>query len=76
MEFTAVGVTVLPGDVVLAKREGVMFIPPHLAEEVVQQSEQISLRDRFGHQRLREGKYTPGQIDVKWTPAIEDDFRK
>ncbi len=69
-------VTVLPGDIVLAKREGVMFIPPHLAEEVVQQSEQISLRDRFGHQRLREGKYTPGQIDVKWTPAIEEDFRK
>jgi 4-hydroxy-4-methyl-2-oxoglutarate aldolase len=69
-------VTVLPGDIVLAKREGVIFIPPHLADEVVQQSEQISLRDRFGHQRLREGKYTPGQIDVKWTPAIEADFRQ
>ena len=69
-------VTVLPGDIVLAKREGVIFIPTHLAEEVVHQSEQIGLRDRFGHQRLREGKYTPGQIDVKWTPAIEDDFRK
>jgi len=68
-------VTVLPGDIVLAKREGIIFIPPHLAEEVVQQSEQISLRDRFGHQRLREGNYTPGQIDVQWTPAIEADFR-
>jgi regulator of RNase E activity RraA len=69
-------VTVLPGDVVLAKREGVIFIPPHLAEEVVRQSEVISLRDRFGHQRLREGKYTPGQIDVTWTPEIEADFRR
>lgn len=69
-------VTVLPGDIVLAKQEGIIFVPPHLAEEVVQQSEQISLRDKFGHQRLREGKYTPGQIDVKWTPAIEEDFRK
>lgn len=68
--------TVLPGDVVLAKREGVIFIPPHLAEEVVSESERISLRDRFGHQRLREGKYTPGQIDTKWTSEIEDDFRK
>jgi 4-hydroxy-4-methyl-2-oxoglutarate aldolase len=69
-------VTVLPGDVVLAKREGVIFIPAHLADEVVRESERISLRDQFGHQRLREGKYTPGQIDVIWTKEIEDDFRK
>jgi 4-hydroxy-4-methyl-2-oxoglutarate aldolase len=69
-------VTVLPGDVVLAKRAGVTFIPAHLAEGVVRESERISLRDKFGHQRLREGKYTPGQIDVTWTKEIEDDFRK
>jgi len=69
-------VTVLPGDVVLAKRAGAMFVPAHLAEEVVRESERIALRDQFGHQRLREGKYTPGQIDVTWTKAIEDDFRK
>jgi regulator of RNase E activity RraA len=69
-------VTVLPGDVVLAKREGVMFIPAHLAEEVVRESERIALRDQFSHQRLREGKYTPGQIDVnKWSREIEEDFR-
>ena len=67
-------VTVLPGDVVLAKREGVIFIPPHLAEAVVDQAERIMLRDRFGHQRLREGNYTPGQIDTKWTKEIEEDF--
>jgi len=69
-------VTVLPGDVVLAKREGVTFVPAHLAEDVVRQSEIISLRDKFGHQRLREGKYTPGQIDVAWSKEIEDDFRR
>jgi 4-hydroxy-4-methyl-2-oxoglutarate aldolase len=68
-------VTVLPGDVVLAKREGVTFVPAHLAEEVVRTAEIISLRDKFGHQRLREGKYTPGQIDVMWTKEIEEDFR-
>lgn len=66
--------TVMPGDVVLGGREGVLFIPAHLAEEVVETSEIISLRDEFGHQRLREGKYTPGQIDAKWTEAIEKDF--
>ena len=66
--------TVLPGDVVLAKREGVIFIPAHLAEKVADRAEEVMLRDQFGHLRLREGKYTPGQIDTKWTPDIERDF--
>jgi regulator of RNase E activity RraA len=63
-----------PGDVVLAKKEGMVFIPPHLAEKVVKESEAITLKDAFGHQRLREGKYTPGQIDGRWTPEIQQDF--
>ena len=65
---------VMPGDAVLAKREGVVFIPAHLVQEVVESSEEVRLRDQFGHQRLREGKYTPGEIDTKWTEAIEKDF--
>jgi len=64
-----------PGDVVLAKREGIVFVPAHLAEKVVTESEAITLRDMFGHQRLKEGKYTPGQIDSRWTPEIREDFR-
>ena len=66
----------LPGDVVLAKREGVLFIPAHLAEKVVRTGEATVLRDRFGHQRLKEGKYTPGQIDGAWSKEIKDDFFK
>jgi 4-hydroxy-4-methyl-2-oxoglutarate aldolase len=66
---------VCPGDVVLAKREGMIFIPAHMAERVVTESEAITLKDAFGHQRLREGKYTPGQIDSGWTPEIKADFR-
>ena len=68
--------TVLPGDVVLAKREGVIFIPAHLAEQVVITSEVVRLRDMFGITRLKEGKYTPGQIDNKWSAEIEKDFSK
>lgn len=66
--------SVMPGDVVLGKKEGVIFIPAHLAQEVVETSEIVRLRDEFGHMRLREGKYTPGQIDRKWTDDIEKDF--
>ncbi len=68
--------TVLPGDVALAKKGGVVFIPAYLVEDVVLNAEFISLRDAFGHQRLREGKYTPGQIDTQWTDEIKKDFLK
>ncbi|MFB0504304.1 MAG: RraA family protein, partial [Candidatus Bathyarchaeia archaeon] len=67
--------TVLPGDVVLGTPTGVIFIPPHLAQEVVERSEDIRLRDEFGKQRLSEGRYTPGQIDRAWTAEIESDFQ-
>jgi 4-hydroxy-4-methyl-2-oxoglutarate aldolase len=66
--------TVMPGDIVLAKKEGVIFIPAHLAEKIVVTSEIVRLRDLFGITRLKEGKYTPGQIDNQWTEAIEKDF--
>ena len=66
--------TVVPGDVVLGRDGGVIFIPPQLAEKVVQDSEITQLRDHFGHQRLREGKYTAGQIDARWSEPIERDF--
>ncbi|MGA0431271.1 MAG: RraA family protein [Flavobacteriaceae bacterium] len=68
--------TVMPGDVVLAKKTGVIFIPAHLAEKVVTTSEIVRLRDLFGITRLKEGIYTPGQIDNKWSEAIEKDFAK
>src|SRR6188472_3144639 len=67
-------VTVMPGDVVLGKLGLVVFVPPHLAEKVVKTSEIVRLRDLFGHQRLREQKYTPGQIDSRWSDEIEKDF--
>jgi regulator of RNase E activity RraA len=69
--------TCLPGDVVLAKREGVVFIPADLAEQVVKKAERIMLHDCFGHQRLKEGKYTPGQIDAeKWSDEIVADYEQ
>jgi regulator of RNase E activity RraA len=68
--------TVLPGDVILARREGVIIIPAPLAEEVVVTAEIVALKDDFGHARLREGIYTPGQIDIPWTAPIKADFFK
>ncbi|MCL5995433.1 MAG: RraA family protein [Chloroflexi bacterium] len=68
------GVTVMPGDLVLGKEDGVIFIPAHLVEKVVKTAEIVALRDKFGKQRLAEGKYTSGQIDTRWADNIEQDF--
>jgi regulator of RNase E activity RraA len=66
--------TVMPGDVVLGRDGGVIFIPPHLAQRVVETSEIVRLRDLFGQQRLAAGVYTSGQIDARWSDEIERDF--
>jgi regulator of RNase E activity RraA len=68
--------TCLPGDLVVAKKYGVIFIPAHLAERVIVAAEVTELRDWFGWQRLAEKKYLPGQIDSRWTDEINADFRE
>lgn len=47
-----------------------------LSERVVKYSEITRLRDIFGHQCLREKKYTVGQIDTAWSAPIESDFTR
>lgn len=66
--------TVMPGDVAVGDPEGVTFIPAHLAEKVADKAELTHLIDEWGHAMLRGGKYTPGQIDAKWTPRMIQDF--
>ena len=68
--------TVMPGDIVLGDPEGLMFIPPQLAERVVETSEDVRRRDRWSALMLQRGKYTPGQLDTTWTDEIEADFAR
>lgn len=71
------GAICLPGDVVLGTSSGITFIPPHLAEECCLVSERTRLRDMFGFERIREGRYSSADIDVhQWAPEIEADFRE
>ena len=65
----------LPGDVVLGTMSGVAFIPPHLAENIACTAEKAHIRDTFSFIRMREGVYTPSQIDSGvWSPAMMEDF--
>ena len=68
------GATVMPGDVVLGSESGIVFIPPHLAQEVVEHSERTRLEDFWGQIRIREGRYTSGQVDGNWTDEMRSDF--
>ena len=65
---------VLPGDLVLAQREGILFIPAHMAEKVINTAIFIGMKDEFGHAMLKSGKYTPGEIDNQWTDKIKEEF--
>lgn len=68
------GAVVLPGDLVLSEREGVLFIPAHMAEQVIATAEFIAVRDRFSKDMLRSGRYNAGQIDNQWTEEIKSSF--
>jgi regulator of RNase E activity RraA len=66
--------TVMPGDIAIGDPEGVTFVPPQLAEKVADDTEMDHLVDEWGHMMLREGKYTPGQIDNQWTKEMIEQF--
>jgi hypothetical protein len=66
--------TVMPGDVAVGDPEGITFVPPQLAEKVADDTEMDHLVDEWGHMMLREGKYTPGEIDGKWTREMIEQF--
>lgn len=65
---------VMPGDVAIGDPEGITFVPPQLAAKVADDTEMDHLVDEWGHMMLREGKYTPGEIDNRWTPQMIQQF--
>jgi len=69
-------VMVLPGDLVIATKEGVLFVPAHMAEQVVSTSEFVIRKDQFGFEMVRNGKYSTGEIDSQWNDDIKTEFLK
>jgi len=82
MELTGINVpvrigraVVLPGDLVLAKPEGVLFIPAILAEDAISSAEFTALTDDYNFELNQEGK-NGAQFEGGWTPAKYDAFAK
>jgi regulator of RNase E activity RraA len=69
-------VMVLPGDLVIATREGVLFVPAHMAEQVVNTAEFVIRKDQFGFEMVRTGKYSTGEIDSQWNDQLKTEFLK
>lgn len=68
---------VMPGDVVLADREGLWFIPPQAVKDVVESGEMSKARDDWSLMMLGTGKYTSRQIYGPLTPELQkvrDDY--
>jgi regulator of RNase E activity RraA len=70
------GAIVLPGDLVITDREGVLFIPAHMAEKVIATAEFMTARANFSRTMLKEGRYSSGQMDSQWTDEIKEHFIK
>ena len=66
----------MPGDVVLGTIAGILFIPPHLAEECCIRAERTQLRETFQFQRIHEGVYNSHEMDSAWSSEIEADFHE
>lgn len=67
--------TVLPGDLVLAKRDGVVFIPAILAEEAIATAEFTKLRDTFNFELNHSGR-NGAEFEGGWNAAKYDAFVK
>lgn len=56
------GTTVMPGDLVVGDREGVYFIPPQFAKEVLDRADEIHIHDEWTKKKFAEGKYKSSDI--------------
>lgn len=65
--------TVLPGDIVYGAGGGVLFIPSHLVQEVVEGAAKTHVKDDFGFEMIGQNKFTTAQIDKNtWTEEMLD----
>lgn len=63
----------LPGDIVYGCSGGVLFIPPQLVVEVVENGAKTQVKDIFGFEMIAQNRFTTAQIDLNvWTEEMMD----
>jgi regulator of RNase E activity RraA len=67
--------TVLPGDLVIAKADGILFVPAYLAAGAIMNAEFTKLEDAFNFELNASGK-NGAEFEGGWTPAKYDAMAK
>jgi len=71
------GTTVMPGDLVVGDREGVYFIPPQFAKELLDRADEIHIHDEWTKKKFAEGKYKSSEIyGSPKDPALQKEYQE
>ena len=66
------GVAVFPGDIVVGDCDGVVIIPPELADEIAQEALSATLYEEFAEEEVAKGRALPGLFPVAGDDAKRD----
>jgi regulator of RNase E activity RraA len=70
------GITVLPGDIIVADSEGVQVVPPQLVAEVIAAAEETVYTENFKRELMASKKYRARDIYPRLSPALEKLFEE
>jgi len=69
-------VTVMPGDLVFGDKEGVSFIPPSMAEGILDNADHLHIHDEWTRKKFDEGKYKSSEIySSPKDPALQKEYQ-
>jgi 4-hydroxy-4-methyl-2-oxoglutarate aldolase len=70
-------VTVMPGDIAFGDKEGVSFIPPTLAESILDKADETHIHDEWTKMKFDEGKYKSTDIyGSPKTPELRQEYQE
>ena len=70
------GITVLPGDIIVADAEGVLAVPPQMVADVIKDAENTVYTENFKREMMRSRKYRARDIYPRLSPELEKVFEE
>ena len=70
------GITVLPGDIIVADAEGVQVVPPQLVADVISAAEDTVYTENFKREMMASRKYRARDIYPRLSPELEKLFEE
>ena len=65
----------LPGDIVIGTKNGVLFVPSHMVDMVIENAYKMQARDMYAFPKLRRGIYTTADVDAPvWGTEMMAEF--